>query len=42
MSSCDVSNCGVPSCGVLSCAVSSCGRLELCGVGLWPYIDVPY
>ena len=41
MSSCDVSNCGVSSCGVLSCAVSSCGRLELCGVELWPYRDVP-
>ena len=36
-----MSSCGVSSCGVLSCAVSSCGRLELCGVELWPYRDVP-
>ena len=41
MSSCDVSNRGVSSCGVLSYAVSSYGRVELCGVELWPYGDVP-
>ena len=35
-----VSSCDVSSCVVSSCAVSSCGRLELCSVGLWPYIDV--
>ena len=40
MSSCDVSNCSVSSCGMLSYAVSSCGRVELCGIDLWPYRDV--
>ena len=24
------------SCGVLSYAVSTCGRVEFCGVELWP------
>ena len=41
VSSSDVSNCGVSSSGVLSYTVSSCGCLELCGVELWPYRDVP-